>query len=120
MACKNRCPHHVRHGHANAQGEVVFEDVCGLRVKMLQKKDEKPVHGRKPERKAGATIQTKRFSPKETCDKVPFGPLFEYTSCDVYLDTFKTPGKRNDVMPTRDFNFSDKLVGASITDMDFL
>jgi hypothetical protein len=93
MSCR-KCPHHVRHGHVGADGKSIeFKDRCGLKMK-----DSKP----------------------RDCAHVPFKLGFEYTACEVYLETFKTAGQRNDVVPTSDFQYSDKLQTNSITDMELL
>jgi len=93
MNCK-KCPHHVRHGQAAADGKTIeFKNRCGLRM---------------------------REQKQEDCVNYPFPSGFEYTACSVYLDTFKSVGQRNDVVPTSDFQYSDKLSGTAITDMELL
>jgi len=91
--CK-KCPHHVRHGQVGADGKTIeFKNRCGLRMREAQQID---------------------------CGHYPFAAGFDYTSCDHYLTTFKTAGQRNDVVPTSDFQYSDKLAGSSITEMELL
>ena len=93
MSCK-KCPHHVRHGQVAADGKTIeFKSRCGLRMKEQQQIE---------------------------CAHFPFGKGFDYINCEVYLATFKTAGQRNDVVPTSDFQYSDKLAGSSITEMELL
>lgn len=93
MSCR-KCPHHVRHGKVGADGKSIeFTSRCGLRMKANEAQD---------------------------CAHYPFKSGFEYTVCDIYLATFKTPGQRNDVIPTSDFQYSDKMSGNSITEMELL
>ncbi len=93
MSCR-KCPHHVRHGKAGSDGKSIeFKSLCGLRMKVNETQD---------------------------CSHFPFKSGFEYTICAIYLDTFKTPGQRNDVNPTSGFEYSDKLTGNSITEMELL
>jgi hypothetical protein len=93
MNCK-KCPHHVRHGQAGTDGKSIeFKNRCGLRMK-----DPTPAD----------------------CKHHPFMAGFDYTGCDLYLATFKSAGQRNDVVPTSDFQYSDKLAGNSITEMELL
>lgn len=93
MSCK-KCPHHVRHGQSTADGKgIEFKNRCGLKMKAQQSVD---------------------------CTHYPFSKSFEYTACEVYLDTFKTAGQRNDVVPTSDFQYSDQLAANSITEMELL
>jgi hypothetical protein len=84
----------VRHGQVAADGKTIeFKNRCGLRMR-----DATPVD----------------------CRHYPFSSSFEYDGCEVYLATFKTAGQRNDVVPTSDFQYSDKLAGTSITEMELL
>lgn len=93
MNCK-KCPHHVRHGQVAPDGKTIeFKSRCGLRMKEAQ-----PVE----------------------CSHFPFGKGFDYVQCDIYLATFKSGGQRNDVVPTSDFQYSDKLSNNSITEMELL
>jgi hypothetical protein len=91
MICK-KCPHHVRHGQANPGAQsIVFTDKCGLRMK-----------------------------DKQDCSHYPFQKYFDYSKCDVYIDTFKGVGQRNDVVPTKDFQYTDAFTSSSITEMELL
>lgn len=90
MSCR-RCPHHVRHGQVEADNSIVFRDRCGLKMKEEQE-----------------------------CQHVPFPKFFNYQECEVYRATFRTKGQRNDVVPTRDFQYSPGFVSSSITDMELL
>ena len=93
MQCK-KCPHHVRHGQVAADGKTIeFKNRCGLRMK------------------AAETLE---------CRHYPFAKGFDYTTCDTYLATFKSNSPRNDAVPTSDFQYSDKLVGNPITEMELL
>ena len=93
QSCK-KCPHHVRHGQAAADGKSIeFKNRCGLRMKEAQSVD---------------------------CHQYPFQKGFDYAGCDIYLAVFKTAGQRNDVMPTSDFQYSDQLATNSITEMELL
>lgn len=93
MSCR-KCPHHVRHGQAAADGKgIEFKSRCGLKMRAAEQVD---------------------------CNHHPFKAHFEYTTCDNYLATFKTAGQRNDVMPTSDFQFQENLSGTSITEMELL
>ena len=96
MMCK-KCPHHIRHGKLAADGKnIEFTDRCGLLMKLEKR-------------------------PKDVdCKKYPFTKGFDYLSCEVYQDIFKPAGNRNDVVPTKDFQYSDALSGSSITDMELL
>jgi hypothetical protein len=93
MSCK-KCPHHVRHGRVIPNdNKIEFKDRCGLRMK-----ESKPTD----------------------CNHYPFTKGFDYTACAVYQEVFKSSGQRNDVVPTSDFQYSDKLAGSSITEMELL
>ena len=92
MVCR-RCPHHVRHGQVGAQNKIEFKDMCGLRMK------------------TGAPTP---------CTHFPFPSSFDYVNCATYQDVFKTSILRNDVVPTKDFQYSDALTSSSITEMELL
>jgi hypothetical protein len=92
MLCR-RCPHHVRHGQVSPDNKLTFKDMCGLKMRTAE-----PV----------------------TCAHYPFPKVFDYMHCEVYMETFKTNGQRNDVVPTKDFQYSDALTSNSITDMELL
>lgn len=123
MSCK-RCPHHVRHGHADKSGNIVFDDICGLKVKALERDElgDKPAPRRGPERKAATAVvrDPKRFTKEQECTEVPFNESFDYMMCPVYIKTFKSGHRKNDVIPTKDFQYSEALSGGSITDMELL
>jgi len=55
-----------------------------------------------------------------TCEHYPFPKSFDYTGCEIYITTFKTAGIRNDVVPTKDFQYSDAFHSTAITDMELL
>ncbi len=91
MQCK-KCPHHVRHGQVGSDGKsITFKDRCGLKMK-----------------------------DKQACVHFPFPKVFDYKVCEVYRLTFKASVDRNDVVPTHDFQYSDKLTSSSITEMELL
>ncbi len=122
MSCK-RCPHHVRHGYADNQNKIVFQDLCGLKVKKLEREEmEKAAAKKTPlDKKIGAVkAPPKRYTAEQACEKVPFDAKFEYMLCDVYFDTFKTTSEKKDVMPTKDFQYSEAFNSVSITDMELL
>lgn len=98
MSCR-RCPHHVRHGRAAANGRSIeFRELCGLKMKSPGL--------------AG--------SGNDHCVRHPFPSNFDYFHCEVYLATFKSGEQRNDVMPTSDIQYSDAFNSGSITDMELL
>lgn len=92
--CSKKCPHHVRHGQAAADGKSIeFKNRCGLKMKSQQQVD---------------------------CSHYPFPKSFEYTACAVYVEVFKSQGQRNDVVPTSDFQYSDQLAANPLTEMELL
>lgn len=98
MQCR-RCPHFVRHGKAGADGKSIeFRDLCGLKLKSSPQSGE----------------------DAQSCANYPFSDGFDYMGCNVYVDTFKSSVRKNDVQPTQDFKFTEALGGASITDMELL
>jgi hypothetical protein len=100
MSCKT-CPHHVRHGKPSNDGKnIEFNDSCGLRMRQT---DEPPKVILDPE-----------------CTQYPFSKSFDYMQCHIYLDIFKSGVRRNDVIPTKDFQYSAALQGGSITDLELL
>ena len=123
MSC-NRCPHHVRQGLPGDDGtSIVFKDLCGLRVKQAQDPETMKIKGRGRGRPAASADPKRPRLPKGAsleCTKVPFDADFDYFYCDVYQDTFKTTGMKNGVLPTKDFQYSERLSGNPITDMEFL
>ena len=93
MQCKS-CPHHVRHGQVASDGKTIeFKNRCGLKMREQQPMD---------------------------CAHHPFSKGFDYLSCAIYVQTFKSAGQRNDAVPTSDFQYSDKLATSSITEMELL
>ena len=54
------------------------------------------------------------------CESLPFTKGFDYFGCRVYKLTFQSGAQRNDVVPTRDVQYSEMLSGNSITDMELL
>lgn len=121
MSCK-RCPHHVRHGSADSAGRIVFQNLCGLKVKKLEREElEKAAAKKGPiEKKPGATRVLRKYSDEQSCEQYPFDDSFEYMLCSVYYETFKTNQQKNDVIPTKDFQYSEAFNSISITDMELL
>jgi hypothetical protein len=131
MSCK-RCPHHVRHGFAGDNNQLEFGDYCGLKIKQqdrelglaaekagVVKKNAKTIIERKGAEAKPA--RPKKYSKKLMCEKVPFDLSFEYRGCEVYIYTFKAVSVKNDVVPTRDFEFSDVFTGGpSLAEMELL
>jgi hypothetical protein len=100
MNCRT-CPHHVRHGKPSANGKSIeFKNSCGLKMRVS------PDGKRRP----GPT----------DCENYPFDSNFDYMGCGTYLDVFKSGIRRNDVIPTKDFQYSEALSGTSITEMELL
>lgn len=122
MSCK-RCPHHVRHGFADNQNRIVFQDLCGLKVKRLEREEmEKAAAKKTPQDKKVIPVKQppRRYTEEQSCEKVPFPAKFEYMLCNVYYDTFKTSADKKDVVPTKDFQYSEAFNSVSITDMELL
>ena len=93
MLCK-RCPHLVKHGHLATDGKTIaFKSLCGLKMKQ---------------------------KVEEGCAHFPFPDVFDYMECGVYQSTFKSATRKNDVVPTRDIQFSEALASGSITEMEYL
>lgn len=98
MICR-RCPHHVRHGKAAADGKSIeFRDLCGLKIKRNE---------------------TEKTPIATDCEQVPFPSKFDYLTCSYYQSTFKSGHHKNDVVP-KDIQYSEMLTAGSITDMDLL
>lgn len=122
MLCK-RCPHLVRHGKVASDGQIEFHENCGLKMKadLLEAGFEATKPGaRRPAKKADKTPV--KLDPKADykCDQHPFPDVFDYLDCGTYRSTFKGGISKNDVIPTKDFQYSDVLNSGSITDMELL
>ncbi len=120
MDC-SRCPHHVRHGKFSTdQKKVTFRDHCGLKFKQCQ--DTQPQVKKKGPKPIAFEGQRQEFvlNAATECIHVPFKADFDYFGCEVYQRTFETNGLKNGVLPTKDFQFSEQLVGTSVTDMELL
>ena len=75
--------------------------------------------GRKPAKKE--TAQSSLDPDADySCDHFPFPKVFDYIDCNTYTVTFKGGKSKNDVVPTKDFQYSDALNSGSITDMELL
>ncbi|RZA12168.1 MAG: hypothetical protein EOP10_31835 [Proteobacteria bacterium] len=83
---------------------------------------EEPMVRGKPAARKGAKKVTKKDEeePNMECVNHPFQSVFDYIECSVYQETFKSTSRKNDVIPTKDFQYSDVLSGSSITDMELL
>lgn len=121
MLCK-RCPHLVRHGQMAAdQKTIEFRNMCGLL--MRAERGDEPDASKAPKRgpkKQPTTTVKKPISADKSCTHFPFPSVFDYMECPTYIETFKAAGRKNDVVPTKDFQFSEALSGSSITDMELL
>ena len=119
MKCK-KCPHLVKHGQVSDTGDIEFKSMCGLAMK----RQVFEVYGdpnKRPGRK-GAKTKLAPVTPteKEICIQAPFPEYFDYFECSTYQGTFKSTSRKNDVIPTKDFQYSDSLSGSSITEMELL
>src|SRR5262245_11946619 len=123
MTCQ-RCPHHVRHGQMSEDRKTLtFTDICGLKVK-AHDREEEALRERMtaaavgPERSKMALKELQKPRQKNhlnaECIHVPFPAKFEYRVCNVYIETFKSTEQKNDVLPTKDFQYSEALIGGSI------
>lgn len=91
-----RCPHFVRHGRAEGKADnrrLVYHDRCGLKM---------------------------RANEHVECMHYPFPRTFNHVNCDIYHQVFKPGTAKNDVIPTKDFQYSGALPTDSITDMKLL
>ena len=122
MLCK-RCPHLVRHGQLGKDEKTIeFRSLCGLAIKQALMEEGGLEAGKKPQRKGAkkaAPIKVD-MSVQQVCLHHPFPKVFDYIECDIYQGTFKSSSRTNDVVPTKDFQYSDALSGNSITDMELL
>ena len=121
MNCR-RCPHHVRHGQLSDDGETItFKDICGLRHKQLVEPDLGPKKGRGRGR---GPSEIKRCPLPQgaslDCVHFPFNDTFDYFGCRIYQENFATQGIKNGVQPTKDFQYSERLAGVAVTDMELL
>ena len=120
MACK-RCPHHVRHGtfHRKTQN-MVFQDRCGLLMRRISKNDPS-----KPKTRGRSSHQDAHLPPLPKgssleCNQIPFPPDFDYFACPTYQETFKSGVHKNNAVPTKDFQYSERFSGNVLGDMEFL
>ncbi|MDB2447414.1 hypothetical protein N9W79_02180 [bacterium] len=123
MSC-SRCPHHVRHGKFDKEEQtIVFSDLCGLLIKRTQDPEAiKPkVRGRgRPASQEGRLPRLPEGTSLE-CSQAPFPESdFDYFMCPTYQDNFKSSGSKHNVVPTKDFQYSERLSSNSITEMDLL
>ena len=126
MLCK-RCPHLVRHGQVGADKKTIeFQNMCGLLMRADRVEDPMRADAgkaaKKGPKKAPAVKVTKSPSNNKdkTCQQYPFPSVFDYIECSTYQETFKSSTRKNDVVPTKDFQYSDVLSSSSITDMELL
>ena len=91
MTCR-KCPHLVRHGKLAADNKnIEFRSRCGL------KREE-----------------------EVDCHKLPFPKIFDYLDCENYRATFKSSIQRNDVVPTRDIQYSEKVAASGLSNLELL
>ena len=119
MKCK-KCPHLVKHGQVSDTGDIEFKSMCGLAMK----RQVFEVYG-DPNKRPGRKGTKTKLAPvtpteKEICIQAPFPEYFDYFECSTYQGTFKSTSRKNDVIPTKDFQYSDSLSGSSITEMELL
>ena len=125
MTCNKRCPHHVHHGKVGDDGKTIrFSELCGLKMKQMQELDPPPRKGRGRGRPAAEPPVNRKLVPKPGddpgCIHHPFSSQFDYFRCRVYEETFESNGLKNDVVPTKDFQYSERLAGQAVTDMELL
>jgi hypothetical protein len=125
MHCR-RCPHLVRHGQlADDKQTIEFKNLCGLVIKQQLQKEQgidAANQGKKPSKKVVKKNEEVHLDSikQHECQYFPFPKFFDYIDCETYQSTFKSSSRKNDVVPTRDFQYSDALTGSSITDMELL
>lgn len=122
MNCK-RCPHHVRHGKvAEDRTTIAYTDLCGLKVKQLQDHEPQAKKTRGRGRPVAEVSKKKTMTSEDNTDCIhhPFPSEFDYFICKVYQETFESKGFKNGVIPTKDFQYSERLAGISVTDMELL
>ena len=122
MLCK-RCPHLVRHGQLGSDKETIeFRSLCGLAIKQAIIDEGGGIDPKKAPRKGAkkAAPSNIDMSAQQECLHHPFPKVFDYIECSIYQGTFKSSSRTKDVMPTKDFQYSDALSGSSITDMELL
>ena len=122
MSC-NKCPHHVRHGKVGEDGKsILFSDMCGLRMKQTQVTE---IPNKKIKGRGKASVEPIKRKPLPEgvtmeCVHYPFSSQFDYFHCKIYQETFESKGMKNGVVPTKDFQFSERLAGLAVTDMELL
>ncbi|NRA64100.1 MAG: hypothetical protein HRU19_06420 [Pseudobacteriovorax sp.] len=120
MLCK-RCPHLVRHGQlAKDNKSIEFKSLCGLVMKQNLLEENGGIDPNKKMAKKPVKKESKAPQKDQVCKHYPFPEVFDYIECQVYQGTFKSSTRTNDVIPTKDFQYSDALSGNSITDMELL
>ena len=122
MTCK-RCPHHVKHGQIASDGKsMVFKDLCGLRLKQTMDPETTAKKTRSRGRPPAEIVPRKPLPPGQTTDCInfPFDEQFDYFTCTTYQEIFASKGIKNGAVPTRDFQYSEKMTGIPVTDMELL
>ena len=127
MLCR-RCPHLIRHGYLAEDGKnFEFRHICGLlararRLDETAKEGGAPVPQKKMVKKVVEKPKRATNTSEEAvaCESYPFPKVFDYIECPTYQQHFKTTARKNDVVPTKDFQYSDVLNSGSITDMELL
>jgi hypothetical protein len=114
----------VRHGQLGEDNKTIeFKNLCGLIVKQQILRENGPEintmkkNQRKPQKKSTKKSENEL---EQECQHYPFPEIFDYIECETYQSTFKSASRKNDVIPTKDFQYSDALNGSSITDMELL
>lgn len=54
------------------------------------------------------------------CNQVPFAADFDYFACPTYQETFKSGVHKNNAVPTKDFQYSERFSNNVLGDMDLL
>src|SRR5690606_38329328 len=97
-------------------------NMCGLlmRAERGDEPEASRAPKRGPEKQLTTVVKKKPISADKGCTHFPFPSVFDYMECPTYIETFKAAGRKNDVVPTKDIQFSEALSGSSITDMELL
>lgn len=117
---KSRCPHHIRHGTYNPKDQTIeYHDQCGLLMRRASGVD--PTQNTR-----SRNVRTKSHLPPlekgapVVCDQVPFSDGFNYFACPHYQETFKSGMLKNNAVPMKDFQYSEKFSGSALGDMELL
>lgn len=120
MLCR-RCPHLVRHGQAGADKKTIeFQHACGLLMRAERGEEPNRMEAANKKAPKKPPVKKKPSGEDKTCKHYPFPDVFDYMDCETYQVIFKSATRKNDVVPTKDFQYSDILSTSSITDMELL